>query len=65
MINRICCRVKNVCLWYNLLAKHQLKSNVVDQLLSPEHSDDEWLYNDRTVHILPTPGNYFDFIFDF
>ena len=39
-----------------LLAKHQMKSNAVDQLLSPVHGDDEWLTDDRTVRVLHTPS---------
>ena len=39
-------------------AKHQRKSNAVDQLLSPVHAEGEWTSNDPTLHVLPTPREF-------
>jgi len=41
-------------------AKHELKSNAVDQLLNPSYDDSVWMSNERTVRVLPTPGKFTD-----
>jgi len=50
------------CSFCVLSAKHQLKSNAVDELLAPVSSQGDWTFNDRTAHVLSTPGSFYIYL---